>query len=211
MKITKIKRIASTSRYHVYTDEKYCGIFLDEILARYNLKTDVEYDEDNLKKIKAENDEKVSFDMAVGYIEKYRVSEKGIKDYLKKKGFEEKTIQETLKKLKDYNLINDEAFAREYFLTLSNSKGKIAIANKLREKGIKQEIINSLLENVDENEEIEKATTIAEKFVKNRENTPKNKQKCLAHLVYKGYDFSVAQQATKNAFSNKGENNESWD
>ena len=211
MKITKIKRIASTSRYHVYTDEKYCGIFLDEILARYNLKTDVEYDEDNFKKIKAENDEKVSFDMAVGYLEKYRVSEKGIKDYLKKKGFEEKTIQETLKKLKDYNLINDEVFAREYFLTLSNSKGKIAIANKLREKGIKQEIINSLLENVDENEEIEKATALAEKFVKNRENTPKNKQKCLAHLVYKGYDFSVAQQATKNAFSNKGENNESWD
>ena len=211
MKITKIKRIASTSRYHVYTDEKYCGIFLDEILARYNLKTDVEYDEDNFKKIKAENDEKVSFDMAVGYLEKYRVSEKGIKDYLKKKGFEEKTIQETLKKLKDYNLINDEVFAREYFLTLSNSKGKIAIANKLREKGIKQEIINSLLENVDENEEIEKATALAEKFVKNRENTPKNKQKCLAHLVYKGYDFSVAQQATKNAFSNKGENNERWD
>lgn len=211
MKITKIKRIASTSRYHVYTDEKYCGIFLDEILARYNLKTDVEYDEDNFKKIKAENDEKVSFDMAVGYIEKYRVSEKGIKDYLKKKGFEEKTIQETLKKLKDYNLINDEAFAREYFLTLSNSKGKVAIANKLREKGIKQEIVDLLLESVDENEEIEKATAIAVKFVKNRENTPKNKQKCLAHLVYKGYDFSVAQQATKNAFSNKGENNESWD
>lgn len=211
MKITKIKRIASTSRYHVYTDEKYCGIFLDEILARYNLKTDVEYDEEEFKKIKAENDEKVSFDMAVGYIEKYRVSEKGIKDYLKKKGFEEKTIQETLKKLKDYNLINDEAFAREYFLTLSNSKGKIAIANKLREKGIKQEIVDLLLESVDENEEIEKATAIAVKFVKNRENTPKNKQKCLAHLVYKGYDFSVAQQATKNAFSNKGENNESWD
>ena len=211
MKITKIKRIASTSRYHVYTDEKYCGIFLDEILARYNLKTDVEYDEEEFKKIKAENDKKVSFYMAVGYIEKYRVSEKGIKDYLKKKGFEEKTIQETLKKLKDYNLINDEAFAREYFLTLSNSKGKIAIANKLREKGIKQEIVDLLLESVDENEEISKATAIAEKFVKNRENTPKNKQKCLAHLVYKGYDFSVAQQATKNAFSNKGENNESWD
>lgn len=211
MKITKIKRIASTSRFHVYTDEKYCGIFLDEILARYNLKTDVEYDEEEFKKIKAENDKKVSFDMAVGYVEKYRVSERGIKDYLKKKGFEEKTIQEALKKLKDYNLINDEVFAREYFLTLSNSKGKIAIANKLREKGIKQEIINSLLENVDEDEEIERATTIAEKFVKNRENTPKNKQKCLAHLVYKGYDFSVAQQATKNAFSNKGENNESWD
>lgn len=211
MKITKIKRIASTSRYHVYTDEKYCGIFLDEILARHNLKTNGEYDEEEFKKIKAENDKKVSFDMAVGYVEKYRVSEKGLKDYLKKKGFEEKTIQETLKKLKDYNLINDEVFAREYFLTLSNSKGKIAIANKLREKGIKQEIVDLLLESVDENEEIEKATAIAVKFVKNRENTPKNKQKCLAHLVYKGYDFSVAQQATKNAFSNKGENNESWD
>ncbi len=211
MKITKIKRIASTSRFHVYTDERYCGIFLDEILARHNLKTNVEYDEREFKKIKAENDEKVSFDMAVGYIEKYMVSEKGVKDYLKKKGFGDNTIQNTLKKLEDYNLINDEAFAKEYFQTLSASKGKNAIANKLREKGISQEIINSLTEEINEEDEIEKAVALAEKFVKNRENTPKNKQKCLAHLVYKGYDFSVAQQATKIAFSNKGEKCESWD
>ena len=35
---------------------------------------------------------------------------------------------------------------------------------------------------------------LAEKFAKNRENTLKNKQKCFAHLIYKGYDYSVAQK-----------------
>ena len=85
MTITKIKRIASTNRFHVYADEQWCGIFLDEILALYHFKTGMEIDEDEFKEIKLENDEKVSFDMAASYLEKYVVSEKGLKDYLKKK------------------------------------------------------------------------------------------------------------------------------
>ena len=48
------------------------------------------------------------------------------------------------------------------------------------------------LENVEEDDEIEKATALAEKFVKNRQIDAKIKQKCLAHLIYNGYDYSVA-------------------
>ena len=54
MIITKIKRIASTNRYHLYADEQWQGIFLDEILAIYKLKTDQEIDEDEFAKIKKE-------------------------------------------------------------------------------------------------------------------------------------------------------------
>ena len=106
MKITLIKRIGSSNRYNVYVDGKWYGIFLNEILAEYSIKTGQELDE-NFAKIKEENDEKLSFDMAVGYIEKYVTSEKGIKDYLKKKGFSNAVSLRAIEKLKSYNLIDD--------------------------------------------------------------------------------------------------------
>lgn len=86
MKITKIKRIGNTNRFHVYVDEKWSGVFLDEILAVYHLKTDQEIDDEEFKKIKVENDEKVAFDMAATYLEKYVVSEKGTERLFKEKG-----------------------------------------------------------------------------------------------------------------------------
>lgn len=210
MTITKIKRIAKTNRYHVYVDDKWFGIFMDETLATHHLKTDQDINEKALKEIKAENDRKLSFDMATSYMEKYVVSEKGIRDYLKKKSFDDKTIKNTIKKLKEYGFVDDEKFAKNYFESLASSKGKRAIANKLRAKGVSNEIIENLLLEIDDDSQLKQAIVLAKKFVKNRENSLKTKQKCIAHLIYKGYDYSVAQKATKSVIdiSYEGENND---
>lgn len=208
MNITKIKKIGNTNRYHLYVDEEWKGVFLDETLARYKLKTDMDIDEDDFQKIKEENDKKVAFDMAVSYLEKYSVSEKGIRDYLKRKSFQTDVVNSTIEKLREYGFVNDEAFAKNYFETLMASKGKRVIANKLKAKGVSSEIVEELMQNVEEEDEVEKATLLAKKFVKNRQNDTKCKQKCLAHLIYKGYDYSVAQQAVTIALGDLGENDD---
>ncbi len=203
MQITKIKQIGNTNKYNLYVDERWFGIFFDEILAKYSIKTGQEVDEEEFLQIKNENDERVSFDMAVTYMEKYVASEKTVRDYLKKKNFSHFTIDKTIEKMRDYGFVDDEKFAKNYFDSMTASKGKRAIAFKLKQKGISAEIVDNLLENVDDEAELEKAIVIAEKFVKNRQNDAKCYQKCVAHLVQKGYDYSVAQQATKTAY--KGE------
>ena len=210
MTITKIKRIAKTNRYHLYVDDKWSGIFLDETLATHKLKTNDEIDEQTFKEIKEENDRKLSFDMAVTYLEKYVVSEKGVKDYLRKKGFDEKSIKQTIEKLGDYGYVDDEKFAKNYFDSLSASQGKNVIAGKLRNKGISKEIVDELLENIDDEKQLEQALVLAKRFLKNREKSAKTKQKCLAHLIYKGYDYSVALEATKQAtdITYEGENDD---
>ena len=129
MIITKIKRISTTNRFHLYIDEKWSGIFLDETLAFYKLKTGQEIDEEDFKKIKLENDQKVAFDMAISYLEKYSVTRKGVSDYLKKKNFDAFVVASTLKKLEDYQILNDEKFAQNYFETISQTNGKRAVAN----------------------------------------------------------------------------------
>ena len=211
MIVTKIKQIGRTNRYHVYVDEQWSGIFMDVTLATYKIKTGGEFDEGEFARIKEENDARVSFDMATSYMEKYVTSEKGIKDYLKKKGFDEKIISKAVEKLKEYGFVDDEKFAKNYFESLSSGKGKRAIATKLLQKGISKEIVENLLENVDEEQQFETAKKLAEKFVKNRAQSANLRQKCLAHLIYKGYDYSVAQKATQDALASFGEDVEDWD
>ena len=205
MVITKIKQIGKTNCYHLYIDESFSGVFLDEILAIYHLKTNQEIDEEQFKQIKKENDEKLAFEKAISYLERYSVSEKGLKDYLKKKGFDNFVISQTMIKLHDYQMIDDEKFAVEYFNSFASRLGKNSIANKLRQKGISKEIVDNILISVDDEDQLDKALLLAKKFVKNRENSAKTFQKCLAHLIYKGYDYSVAQQASKTALSQLGE------
>lgn len=210
MIVTKIKQIAKTNRYHVYVDEEWFGIFLDETLAREKIKTGEEVDEGRLKEIKEENDKKLAFDMAATYMEKYVVSEKGIKDYLKRKNFDAKVIAQTIEKLKEYGFVDDEKFAKNYYESVSGGHGKNVVANKLRLKGVSKEIIDEIVDNIDEEDELEKAVALANKFVKNREKTLKTKQKCIAHLIYKGYDYSVAQKASSTAIDiiYEGENDD---
>ena len=200
MQITEIKKSKQPMKYHLYIDDVFFGVFLDEMLAKYELKTGQEIEEDLLYSIKEENDEKLAFLMAVSYLEKYNVSTKGLKDYLYRKGFKKNNIESAVEKLKGYVYLDDRNFAKNYFESLSSSKGKRVIVNKLKEKGISQEIIDELLENVDDEDEEERARILAEKFAKNRENNLKNKQKCFAHLIYKGYDYSVAQKIVNDLF-----------
>lgn len=207
MVITKIKQIGKTNKYHVYVDEDWCGIFLDESLATHKIKTGGQFEAEEFALIKAENDQKVSFDMAVGYMERYVTTEKGTRDYLKKKGFDNGTISKAMAKLKEYGFVDDEKFAKNYFDSQSGGKGKRAIAAKLRQKGVSKEIVENLLENVDEDAEFETAKRLAEKFVKNRAQSPNLRQKCLAHLIYKGYDYSVALKVLQVIFTSFEEEN----
>ena len=99
MTITEIKKTKNAMRYHLYVDDKFFGIFLDEILAKYALKTGQEIEKEDLEEIKKENDGKLAFLMSISYLEKYNVSKKGIVDYLKKKGIDKNAIDGAVIKL----------------------------------------------------------------------------------------------------------------
>lgn len=210
MIITKIKQIGKTNRYHVYVDEEWFGIFLDETLAMQHLRTNQEIEDEKMLEIKKENDERISFALATSYMEKYVTSEKGIRDYLKKKAFADEIIDRTVEKLKSYGFVDDEKFAKNYFESMSAGKGKRAIANKLRQKGISKEIVDDLLENVDDDSQLENAISLAKKFLKNRQNASNLPNKCLAHLIYKGYDYSVAQKATQTVLKTYEGEKDDW-
>lgn len=198
MEITEIKKIGKGRRYYLFVNGNNEGDFESEILAKYQLKTGQEIDLDFLKKIKIENGDLAAFDRALGYLEKGMKSEKGIRDYLRGKGYPDECVDRAASKLKEYGYIDDSIFAENFIRTYSNSKGRRKIKYDLLAKGIDGEIIEEKLESIFEREDEEMlCARLAEKYLKNKEIDQKTKEKLYRHLAGKGFSFDMISSVVR--------------
>ncbi|WP_022670897.1 regulatory protein RecX [Hippea alviniae] len=107
-----------------------------------------------------------------------------LREKLNGKGFDKKDIEDTILYLKEKNFLNDERFAENYiFFRLKNGYGKRRIRFELKEKGIKEEIVDRLLE--DKEEMIEEYFLKKLKQVENKKNPSK---KLFDALYRRGFD-----------------------
>ena len=78
------------------------------------------------------------------------------------RGLEEVEVQETLRKLKQYGYLDDERFAA--ILARSNQGlGRRGLAHKMTQKGVAAEVSNSILSQIDDEEELTRALAAARK------------------------------------------------
>ncbi len=196
MQITEITKIGKGIRYKLEVDYNFEGVFEAEVLARYNLKTGQEIDEDFLNSLKIENGDFACFDRGLGLLERGMKSQKQVEDYLKGKGYPNTCIEKAVKKLAEYGYINDEAYAREYVRLYSQKDGKRKIEFALKNKGVDEEIIlQSLEEILTEESQDETCFNLAKKKAKNLELDAKGKQKLYSYLAGKGFDFETIKRA----------------
>ena len=207
MQITEFKKIGNTNRYKMFVDGDFFAVILDEDIVLNSLKLNKEYSQESLNSIVFNAQNKVALNVGLNLVSKFSKTEKQLKNYLKEKGFAFQAINYAVQKLKEYNYINDEAYAHNYYLTKKNIKGKKAIAYELKNRGVSEETIQNLL-NQDLESEEEVIEKIAKKFIKNKPNDPKLKEKLFRHLAGKGFNFEAINKTTKKILSE--DNNESW-
>ena len=197
--IEEIKKIGKGDRYYFILDDGRKFALEAEILAKYKLKSGEELEENKLKEILLANGDLSAFDRALTYLEKNIKTEKGIREYLKGKGFLDESIDKAVEKLNEYGYINDENFVYCYIRTYSNKKGKKLLKFELLAKGVSQEIIEEKLQNIDEKEQIEACKNLFEKYVRNKNIDLKLKQKVYAYLFSKGFSSDVITTVINNA------------
>jgi len=202
MQITEIKRIGKTQRYRIFVDGSFFATVIDETIVKNSLRTGIDYDLDELNKIVFDAQKKVALDTAMNLLSKFSKTEKELKKYLVDKGFLFDAIKYTIEKLKEYNYLNDENFAKNYINCKKNSKGKKSIFYELKMKGIDESIIRNNLD-VLENESGEVLERLANKFIKNKRQDEKIKEKLFRHLVSKGFDFEEVNQTIRKVLNDK--------
>jgi len=192
MQITEIKKIGKGDRYYLIIDETNKFVVEAEVLARYKLKTFDEIDGEKLNKLLLENGEISCFDRALSYLEKNIKTEKGIRDYLKQKGFLDESIDNAVEKLKEYGYIDDSVYVENYIRTYKDKKGKKLLKFELSLKGVDRTLIEEKLEElVDNEDEIISCRTLCKKYIKNKTIDQKLKQRTYAHLMTKGFASDV--------------------
>lgn len=195
MRINKFKKVG-TNKYRVYFDNNSLLLYEDVIL-KYNLLYKKDIDSDLLIEIDKENKKASIYDIALKYIGVRMRSVKELKEYLIRKKFDSKDIEDTIDKLIYQGLLNDKSFAKSYVsdkIHLTNN-GLDKIRNDLEKLGVEESFINEALSSIDKNILLDKLNKIIEKEVKINSKLPigkiKNKivNKCI-NLGYKLEDIN---------------------
>ena len=175
MKINKFKKIGS-NKYKIYFDNESLIVYEDVIL-KYNLLYKKDIDNDLLIEINKENYKSSIYDVSIKYISVRMRSKKELEEYLKKKKYDQKDIEETIKRLQSQDLLNDEKFAKSYIndkLYLTNY-GLTKIKNDLLKIGVEEYIIDAIVNNIDLQVINDKLSKIIDKELKINSKLPTNK------------------------------------
>ena len=191
MEILSIK-LKSKRNPNVFVCDTESGEFElhSDIIVKNNLSAGLV--DDNLFYVSVqESAEIIAFNLCVKYISSRVKTEKQIKDYLYKKEYKTDIVNAVIKKLKEYNIINDEMFAESYIKSNTNySKNKIK--QKLYSFGVKSGSVDILTEEVDD---YASCLNNAKKYMKNKVYSKEVVDKLIRRLQGMGYNWDAIKHA----------------
>lgn len=186
MKITKLEvQKNDKNRVNLYVDDEFYSGIPAELVYLEHLKTGLEIDEKDLKKIIFENEKSKAMSRVTKYIGSSLKTQKQIRDYLRKKEYSDDTIEFVMSKLVEYNYIDDKKYAQAYVLTYGKKYGKLKLISQLKIKGVSEEIIECVLED----NKVDSIESVASKYLKNKVMSYEVSQKLFRFLYSRGYDF----------------------
>ena len=144
MKILKYKKLKS-GKYQVELDNFNKIELYEDTILKYDLLLTKEIKDNELDRILKYNDKFDAYYLVLKYLNVRNRSKKEIKDYLKKKEYDEEIINETISKLESQGYLNDLGFAKSFLTNklITTSNGPLKIRRELLQHELSNEDINA--------------------------------------------------------------------
>lgn len=202
IKISKITtQTKNTERFNIYIDkgngEEY-GFSVDQdVLIEFQIRKGNTYTEEELNEILYKDEIKKASNLALKFLSYRMRAEKEIRDYLIKKEFSEEIAGIVIEKLKKYQYVNDQEFAKSFVRSriINSIKGPLLIRQELQQKGISEANIQEGLKEFPEETQMDIALQFAEKNAKQNKTMSHNqmKQKVGQALLAKGFSGHIVK------------------
>lgn len=188
-KITKVSAQKKVGRYNIFLDGQYSFSVSDKTLAEFRLFQNTELTDAEIKKIKQFDLDAQASDLAAKYLSYQPRTIHEVQIYLQKQDVAQGAIDAAIKQMQELGYLDDEKYAALFIKNdLQVGKdGSYNIAQKLRQKGVKTDIIEEAINQVED----EQWAQVGYKLVKNmvlkqnklslRELTRKIKTKLMSH------------------------------
>ena len=201
-KITSITRQSKNkNRVSIFVEGEYFGSLDEKTLVESGLKAGDELSDETWSRAAEQGENQSAFNKGISYISKLMRSEKQVRDYLAKKGYEEPAVEYAAQKMKEYNYIDDKAFAKMILSHQINVKRAGAMAAKaaLRKNGIPADIVEDTLEMYGGEDELENAKRQYEKLAKKyhrEEDGQKKRQKIFQAMARRGFGWDTIKKGS---------------
>ena len=150
-RITKIeKQKKANKRFSIFVDDGFVSGISQDTLVNFGLKIGDKLDSRKLREIEEKENLFKAKEFALKLLSFRPRSRKELKDRLKKKGFEQEAIEQTLNRLEELNLIDDHKFASMWVEEKLRYRptGRRVLEQELYLKGIDKDIISEVLDKV---------------------------------------------------------------
>lgn len=201
MKIIKYKK-GSNGKYKLLLEDGTTIDTYEDVILNNNLLYKKEIDNNLYNVIVNDNMYEEAYNKSVSYIEVRLRSTNEIKVYLKNKKYSEEVINSTINRLLKNNILNDEVFAKSFINDKLNftTMGPYKIELELKKHYIDTNIINTYINNIDEDILYEKIDKLIIKFMKTNK---KHKGFMLKNKIYNnlfnlGYKSSMILEILNN-------------
>jgi len=167
MKITKYKK-SGNDKYQLFFEDGAKLTLYEDVIIKNNLLIEKEVTKELFDSISKDNDFYSIYIKCIKNIGIRCRSEFETREYLKKRECSATIVEEVVAKLKNNNLLNDEAFVSSYIndkILMTNS-GPLKLKRELLNHKINEKTINQYLDKIDNNILDEKIDKIITKFIK---------------------------------------------
>ncbi|MDC4186566.1 recombination regulator RecX [Loigolactobacillus coryniformis] len=196
--ITKITTQKRKGRYNIYLDEEYAFPVSESVLIKFRLAKGMEVPAELRAEIDTAEAHAQAYQLALNYLSYQLRTEMEVRIYLKQHDIPVAVRQQVIQRLYELNLLDDAGYAASYVRTAmrTSDKGPQVIRTKLREKGVKPELIINALDLFTTNDLLANGLKLAEKLAKRyRQQSFQNRQqKIRLGLRQKGFDADVTNQ-----------------
>ena len=181
-------------RDKIYIDNEFAFVIYKGESHLYSVKAGEEISKEDYEKIMYELLPKRAKLRAMNLLAKRDYTELGMRRKLLEGYYNDTQINETIEYLKQYGYIDDGRYVRNYFSVYIQTKPKSKIIQKLIEKGISLELIESLVDEIYELErtlthlpdEMEIGRKLLNKKKYNMCNSVNERQKAFRYLIRHG-------------------------
>jgi len=187
-------------RVSVYIDEEF-AFGLSRQVSGW-LVVGQELSDEKIRELQESESREKAYHRALNFLSYRPRSEAEVRRNLIKHDTPEDCIEDILERLRQLDLVDDRQFAETWVENRSTfrPRGRRALFSELRAKGIHNETIDEVLQNLDEDDLAYRAAQ--KKFRQYRSFAwPDFKKKMLGFLVRRGFNYGVAALAIKKIWS----------
>lgn len=184
-------------RYSVFIDDNFAfGLIMQDIVY-FKLKQGEEISQEKYNFIQNELIYIQAQDIALHYIAYKMRTEQEVRKKLFEKEYTEYIIERVIHFLIEYHYIDDMKYCKSYIKQRlqCNPKGVYVLKMELKQRGIKQSIIDKAIENSDVDELNDAIKLLQKKCLYLDDIDEKNKKRLFAFLQRRGYSYDIIKEA----------------